>query len=90
MWNKYGVCMVFALLMSLKMLQYVADLINQIADMGSFNSKSESARSSSAKHVMDANLLDSRRMWDEIKSHPTRQLSAERLIKDICSIKDEM
>ena len=46
--------MAFALLTPFKMLQYVADLINQMADMGPFNSKSESARSPSAKHVMDA------------------------------------
>ncbi len=39
--------------MPLKIVQCGADLINQIADMGQFNSKSKSARSPSAKYVMD-------------------------------------
>ena len=58
--------------------------------MVSFNSKSESARSEPINHAMDPNLSDSKHMWDDIKSYPTRQVSAEQLAKDICSIKDEI
>ena len=53
--------------------------------MGAFNSKSESTRSEPSNHV-----INSKRMWDEIKSYPVRQVSAEQLVKDICSIKDEI
>ena len=58
--------------------------------MGSFNSKSESTRSEPINHVIDPKLSDSKRLWDEIKSYPVRQVNAEQLVKDICSIKDEI
>jgi len=58
--------------------------------MGLFNNKSESARSEPVNPVIDSKLLDSRRMWNEINSYPTRQMSAEQLAKDICSIKDKI
>ena len=58
--------------------------------MGLFNNKLESARSEPVNHIIDSKLLDSRRMWNEINSYPTRQVSAEQLVKDICSIKDEI
>ncbi|MCL7410854.1 MAG: hypothetical protein M8350_03465 [Methanosarcinaceae archaeon] len=55
--------------------------------MGLFNNKLESARSLSANHIIDSKHLDSKCMWDGIRSYLTRQVSAEQLVKDICSIK---
>lgn len=50
--------------------------------MGEFNIKSELTRSEPINPV-----IDPKRMWDKIKSYPVRQVSAEQLAKDICSIK---
>jgi hypothetical protein len=61
-----------------------------MVDMGLFNSKSEAIYSALIKYAMDLNLLDSKFMWNEIKSYPMRQVSAEQLAKNICSIKDEI
>ena len=76
--------------LTLKFRGVEADLLNQMVDMGLFNSKSEAIRSVFVKYTMDSNLLDSKYMWDEIKSYPTRQVSAEQLAKNIRLIKDEI
>jgi Arc/MetJ-type ribon-helix-helix transcriptional regulator len=76
--------------LTLKFRGVEADLLNQMVDMGLFNSKSEAIRSALIKYAMDLNLLDSKFMWNEIKSYPGRQVSAEQLAKDIRSIKDEI
>lgn len=76
--------------LTLKFRGVEADLLNQMVDMGLFNSKSEAIRSALIKYAMDLNLLDSKFMWNEIKLYPRRQVSAEQLAKDIRSIKDEI
>ncbi len=76
--------------LTLKFRGVEADLLNQMVDMGLFNSKSEAIRSALIKYAMDLNLLDSKFMWNEIKLYPGRQVSAEQLAKDIRSIKDEI
>ncbi|NJD53637.1 MAG: hypothetical protein FIB07_12305 [Candidatus Methanoperedens sp.] len=76
--------------LTLKFRGIEASLLNQMVDIGLFNTKSEAIRAALIKYAMDLNLLDRKAIWREIQAHKKRNISPEQLAADIKSIRDEI
>lgn len=76
--------------LTLKFKGVEARILDEMINSGIFNTKSEAIRSALVKYAMDLGLFNRKKMWKEITSHKTRDVSPERLQKEIEKIKNEV
>ncbi len=76
--------------LTLKFKGIEAALLEQMVDLGLFNTKSEAIRAALIKYAIDINLLDRKTIWREIQANKKRKVSPEQLAVEIQSIKDEL
>jgi len=66
-----------------------ARILDEMVSSGIFNTKSEAIRSALVKYALDIGLFDRRQLWKKITAHKTRDVSPEKLQREIRKIKDE-
>ncbi|MEA3255889.1 MAG: hypothetical protein U9Q22_08665 [Candidatus Altiarchaeota archaeon] len=76
--------------LTLKFKGVEARILDEMMKSGIFNTKSEAIRSALVKYAMDLGLFNRKRIWEEITSHKTREVSPDQLQKEIEEIKDEI
>lgn len=75
--------------LTLKFRGVEAALLDEMISSGLFNTKSEAIRSAIVKFGLDLGLLKRKKLWAQIRKHPSRKVSASRLRKDLERIEDE-
>lgn len=75
--------------LTLKFRGTEADILEKMIKSGLFNTKSEAIRSALVHYSLELGFLGRERMWKQMKSFPTRSVSAKQLAKDLESIEDE-
>jgi len=76
--------------LTLKFKGMEARILDEMIKSGIFNTKSEAIRSALVKYAIDLGLFNRKKIWEEITSHKTRDISPEQLQKEIEKIKNEV
>ena len=74
--------------LTLKFKGMEARILDEMMKSGIFNTKSEAIRSALVKYAMDLGLFNRKKVWEEITSHKTREVSPDQLQKEIEEIQD--
>jgi len=77
------------LALTLKFKGVEARLLDELVKNGLFSTKSEAIRAALIHYFLQLGMLGREHQWKEIQSFPRREVSPERLAKDLEKLEDE-